>query len=572
MAVILTTLASFNLSNGTYPNGGDLQGSLIADANGDFFGTTIGGGAYGYGTVFEIVKTASGYASTPTTLVSFNGSNGANPYGGLIADANGDLFGTTENGGAYGTTAGTVFEIVKTASGYASTPTTLVSFGSDSNPKSDLIADANGDLFGTTLSGTVFEIVKTASDYASTPTTLVTFNGSDGAAPYGSLIADAHGDLFGTTVSGGANGTNDGTVFEIVKTASGYASTPTTLVSFNGSNGANPYGSLIADAKGDLFGTTSGMIGSGGVNGDGTVFEIAKTASGYASTPTTLISFNGSNGANPFGSLIADAKGDLFGTTAYGGTYNDGTVFEIVKTASGYASTPTVLVSFNADDGANPYCSLIADANGDLFGTTVGVTGGGGTVFEITGSGFIPLAISGLVASQQTSKFQLINPFASVQINDVTSSQTETVTVTSSTKAPLGLNLFDPNAAADGSHFSKNAYTVTGSAAAVTADLEGLVFNAGSGTTNFTIQVTDSAGAAATAATSIVSTKAPANNIVAAGSGENQPVGLDQSVALLSQYMASAFATTGSADSGIHAADPGGATSLQNFLARPQHT
>jgi uncharacterized repeat protein (TIGR03803 family) len=471
-----------------------------------------------------------------------------------------------------------VYEIIKTASGYQSTPITLASFtgnqlGGGGVPTSSLIADANGDLFGTTFDfgppGTVFEVVKTSSGYASTPTTLVAFDGINGACPYGSLIADANGDLFGTTTGNLTNGF--GTVFEIVKTASGYASSPTTLVTFNASDGAYPFGGLIADANGDLFGTTSGTIGSGGTNLDGTVFEIVKTASGYASTPTTLVSFDGSNGAHPQGSLIADANGDLFGTTAYGGAYNDGTVFEIVKTASGYASTPTVLVSFNSDDGANPYCSLIADANGDLFGTTVGVTGGGGTVFEITDSGFVPLAISGLVANEQTSKFQLIHPFASVEINDVTSSQTETVTITSSTKAPLGLNLFDPNAATDGSHFTKGAYTVTGSAAAVTADLEGLYFIAGSGITSFTIQVTDSAGATAKAATSIVSEKAPANNIVSAGSGENQPVGLDQSVALLSQYMASAFATSGSGDGAIHAADTAAATPQQFLLTSPQH-
>src|SRR5882724_9094361 len=121
MAVVLTTLASVNGSNGY-----GLAG-LIADPNGDLFGTTAGGGAFGFGTVFEIVKTASGYASAPTTLVSFNFTNGGNPFAGLIADANGDLFGTTTiEGGAL--SFGTVFEIVKTASGYASTPTTLVSF------------------------------------------------------------------------------------------------------------------------------------------------------------------------------------------------------------------------------------------------------------------------------------------------------------------------------------------------------------------------------------------------------------------------------------------------------------
>ena len=114
---------------------------------------------------------------------------------------------------------------------------------------------------------------------------------------------------------------------------------------------------MIADANGDLFGTTEG----GGVNDFGTVFEIPKTRAGYASTPTTLASFNGANGASLMGSLIADANGDLFGTTFTGGADSrfatgfggngDGTVFEIKKTPTGYASTPTTLVSFNSADG-----------------------------------------------------------------------------------------------------------------------------------------------------------------------------------------------------------------------------
>ena len=291
-----------------------------------------------------------------------------------------------------------VFEIAKTATGYASTPITLVSFNGANGayPTSSLIADADGDLFGTTYLdgannlGTVFEIAKTATGYASTPTTLVSFNGANGGRPYSSLIADANGDLFGTTTIGD----NLGTVFEIAKTATGYASTPTTLVSFNGANGQAPFGSLIADANGDLFGTTY----AGGANAGGTVFEIAKTAAGYASSPTTLVSFNGVNGAFPeqLGSLIADAHGDLFGTTVLGGASNLGTVFEIAKTATGYASTPTTLVSFNGANGAQPITSLIADANGDLFSTTVnGGSNGDGTVFEIAGSGFIALPING---------------------------------------------------------------------------------------------------------------------------------------------------------------------------------
>ncbi len=120
------------------------------------------------------------------------------------------------------------------------------------------------------------------------------------------------------------------------------------------------------------------------------MFEIAKTATGYATTPTTLVSFNTTNGAFPIAGLLADAAGNLFGTTNIGGTNNAGTVFEVVKTANGYASTPTTLVSFDTTSGANPFAGLIADSTGNLFGTT---NGGGvnskGTVFEITNSGFV---------------------------------------------------------------------------------------------------------------------------------------------------------------------------------------
>jgi uncharacterized repeat protein (TIGR03803 family) len=389
MTATLTTLVNFNFTNGAFPYDG-----LIADANGDLFGTTNVGGANNDGTVFEIVNTGTAgapiYASSPTTLVTFNGADGQAPSAGsLLADANGDLFGTTYFGGA--NNDGTVFEMVNTgtaaAPSYASSPTTLVSFdGTDGGPDASLIADSHGDLFGTTLAsgaangaGTVFEIVNTgtaaAPIYASSPTTLVSLNGINGGS-LGPLLIDAHGDLFGTTLQGGANG--DGSVFEIVNTgttaAPSYASTPTTLVSFNGTNGEASLGHLVVDAHGDLFGVTN----TGGANNDGTVFEMVNTgtaaAPSYASSPTTLVSFNGGNGANPYGGLIADAHGDLFGTTQFGGANNDGTVFEIANigtaTAPIYASSPTTLVSFDGTNGAISFSSLLADSNGDLFGTT----------------------------------------------------------------------------------------------------------------------------------------------------------------------------------------------------------
>jgi len=380
----LTTLVKFAGTNGANPHA-----PLLFDAAGDLFGTTQHGGAYGgptgYGTVFELVKTGAGYASTPTTLVSFNGTDGADPYGGLIADAAGDLFGVTQSG--------TVYEIVKTGSGYAATPTVLVTFnGTDgASPEGELLADPAGDLFGVTQEGgaygkgTVFEIAKTAGGYASTPTVLVSFNGTNGADPTRPLIFDRFYDLYSTTAQGGAY--NDGTVFEIANTGGfgSYASTPTTLVSFNGSDGAQPFGGVIMDTAGDLFGTTA----AGGASGNGTVFEIANTIvpfnpGRYAATPTVLVSFSGGY-SDSLSGLIADARGDLFGTTTNltAGGDNNGTVFEITKTASGYTSAPLLIDAFNGTNGAVPDGTpLIVDSAGNLFGTTYSGGFGDGTVFE----------------------------------------------------------------------------------------------------------------------------------------------------------------------------------------------
>ena len=209
---------------------------------------------------------------------------------------------------------------------------------------------------------------------AATQTTLVNFPYITGSGPgLSDLIADSDGDLFGVApVAPNNEGEDNGLVFEIAKTAGGYASTPTTLASFD--DGV-PQGSLIADANGDLF----GMTGNGGENDDGTVFEIAKTPTGYASAPTTLASLNAAQDASePHLGLIADAEGDLFGTTFEGGANGVGTVFKVAKTLTGYASAPATLVSFVRANtafpplefplGAFPVASLIADAKGDLFG------------------------------------------------------------------------------------------------------------------------------------------------------------------------------------------------------------
>jgi uncharacterized repeat protein (TIGR03803 family) len=388
-----TLLTSFDESKVALPMAG-----LMSDAAGDLFGTTRQGGDNGYGSVFEIPKTPSGYGSVDT-LVSFDVLDGEYPEAGLISDANGDLFGTTAGGGR-DNGFGTVFEIPKTSSGYGPIQT-LVSFNvadfgvsGPGNLQAGLTSDAAGDLFGTSGGGasgwgTVFEIPKTPDGYGLAQI-LASFDYSNGGDLQAGLISDANGDLFGTTnegglLSGGASG--QGTVFEIPKTASGYGPLQT-LVVFGGSNGARPEAGLISDVVGDLFGTTT----AGGLYEKGTVFEIPLTSSGYGPVQI-LLSFNGSNGVFPSGGLIIDGTGDLLGTTVQGGasyganSFGYGAIFEIPKTSSGYGPAQ-ILLSFsgsnNGPDGAYPYGDLISDGHGDLFGTTAqGGAFGNGAVFEL---------------------------------------------------------------------------------------------------------------------------------------------------------------------------------------------
>jgi len=350
----LSTLATFTGANGAKP-----LSDLVSDAAGDLFGVTSGGGADNDGTIFEIAKSTGAL----TTMASFTGANGADPWG-VTSDAAGDLFGTTANGGADGD--GTVFEIAKSTGEL----TTLATFtgANGENPFGTVINDAAGDLFGTTAfggadgDGTVFEIAKSTGEL----TTLATFTGANGATPAGSLTIDAEGDLFGTTANGRVDG--DGTVFEIAKSTGEL----TTLATFTGSNGEYPERGLTIDAAGDLFGTTF----LGGADNDGTVFEIVKSTGALI----TLATFTGANGASPLSELVSDAAGDLFGTTETGGADNDGTAFEIAK-STGLLST---LATFTGANGAELDGGLTINSAGDLFGTTYyGGANDDGTVFEL---------------------------------------------------------------------------------------------------------------------------------------------------------------------------------------------
>ena len=311
--------------------------------------------------MFEVAKGSN----TITTLVSFNGTNGATPNS-LVRNSQGHVYGTTQRGGTYND--GTVF------GSYAG----IVFNGYDGADPNSLVLDGQGNLYGTTgwggadNDGTVFEIAKGSFGF----TTVASFNGTNGDFPFqNSLVVDGQGNLYGTASGGGAY--NEGTVFEIAKGSN----TITTLASFNGTNGDFP-SSLVLDGQGNLYGTTGqggyGTTNSNPDSGYGTVFEIAQGSN----TITTLASFNETNGPGA-DSLVRDSRGNLYGTTVDGGADNEGIVFEIAQGSN----TVTTLTSFNGTNGDLPApSSLVLDGQGNLYGAA---SGGGayneGTVFELSG-------------------------------------------------------------------------------------------------------------------------------------------------------------------------------------------
>ncbi len=384
-AATLVTLGQFTPTAGTYTNGAAPGVGLIADSAGNLFGTTnVGGTAGGGGTVFELTKSGSSY-SAPTAIASFSytGGSGSQALSGLTIDAAGNLFGTTYYGGTSG--KGTVYEIAKSGGSYGSI-TTLANFNTTngSGPDAGLVSDAAGNLFGTTQlggssgNGTVFEIAKSGGGYGAL-TTLANLDTASGTHPTAPLAIDSAGNLFGQTQSGGTSGF--GTVFEIAKTGGSFGSVQTlaNLAYVNGRTGG-----LTLDGNGNLFGTTNG----GGSDNSGTLFEVPKTGGAYSAL-TTILSFNHTAaGGSPNGGLLIDAAGDIFGGLDSGGNSNSGAIFKVTNTAGSY-SAPVSLVFFSPSVSPDPNPGLIADASGNIFGTTYNFSSAGeGSVFEITSSGY----------------------------------------------------------------------------------------------------------------------------------------------------------------------------------------
>jgi uncharacterized repeat protein (TIGR03803 family) len=369
----LQVIASFDGDNGAAPTS-----TVTLDAQGDIFGTANGGGSGNVGTVWEI---AAG-TNTITTLASFQGTNGSTPQSPTL-DSAGNLYGVTVGGGS--ANKGTVWEIAKGSS----TITTLASFtgANGANPYGTVTVDSQGNVFGTTSiggsngSGTVWEIVKGSG----TVTTLASFNNSNNtsAIPKGGVTVDAQGNLFGTTYNGGTG--QIGTVWELPSGSHSII----TLATFNGANGGLPQGAVTVASNGNIYGTAWAL----GPGGQGTVWELVKNTG----TITVLGSFTNDTGGYPYGSVLVNSQGDVFGTAAYGGAGDSGTLWEIVK-GSG---TVTTLANFNTDlTGGIPEGGLTLNAQGDIVGTAqTGGTDGYGTVWEFTPNAVVPEPSSGVLAS-----------------------------------------------------------------------------------------------------------------------------------------------------------------------------
>ncbi len=370
------------------PAGDRPYGYVIPDRVGNVYGTTSDGGGGGqfnfpFGVIYKLDRNGK-----ETVLHKFNGgpTDGEIPWAGLVADPVGNLYGTTSGGGSLN--FGSVFKLSNTGS-----ERLLYSFhGNDGAiPLAALVIDAAGNLYGTTTGcgasglncgdqfGKVFKI-----DQSGKETVLHTFTKTNGGGefPQSGLIRDAAGNLYGTTQASG--GVGHGTVYKLDT-----AGRETVLHTFMGPEGKWPqFGSLIADASGNLYGVTN----NGGKSNVGVVFKLAPTGKF-----TVLYDFKGGvDGGNPNAPLVRDAAGNIYGTAPWGGGIGCGggpgcgIIFKIDS-----AGRKSVLHSFSSgNDGANPLDGLIADSSGNLYGvtewggdTTVqcgGITTGCGVVFKLS--------------------------------------------------------------------------------------------------------------------------------------------------------------------------------------------
>jgi uncharacterized repeat protein (TIGR03803 family) len=389
-----TVIYNFNsyTGDGLYPYSG-----LVADKAGNLYGTTYQGGANNVGSVFELKL--SGGVWTETLLYSFAGDatgDGEYPvYSPLVFDAAGNLYGTTQYGGSTSCNCGTVFELTKSGSTWKETVlhAFLGSAQKDGyGPQAGLSLDTAGNLYGTTYQGGTFN-VGTVFQLQPSKTTwkykvIHNFNTQNGGAgyPLGGITPGANGYFYGTTYYGGF-AYNAGTIYRLFEARNSWVG-ENVFYFLEGGDGIYPDSSLAMDAKGNMYGTTYyGGAAETCSGGCGTVYKLTAGANN-SYTQSVIYSFKAGvkDGQYPFdgAGVTLDAKGDLYGTTYQGGsTENAGTVYELKPSGNSYKES--LLWSFDtvSGDGYYPRGGVIL-VKGNVFGTTyAGGSHGAGTVYEI---------------------------------------------------------------------------------------------------------------------------------------------------------------------------------------------
>jgi uncharacterized repeat protein (TIGR03803 family) len=329
------TLVSFDGSSGYSPGGYGPLGGVVADAAGNLYGMAQAGGVHGYGVVFKLAPDGKG-GWTETVLHAFDGVDGSQPVASLVFDKAGNLYGTTSFGGAQAYGRGNVFKLSPNSDG-TWTETVLLTFngGNGWRPLGGLTFDAAGNLYGTTdeggasgYFGNVYKLSPGANGKW-TETVLYSFDGNDGAYGIGNVVLDRAGNLYGATFGGGGTSCEFGcgVVFELSPGSNGSWSYTVPYRFSGGSDGANPYAGLALDGAGNLYGTTAFGGDFVCLDGCGVVFKLARDGQDQWSY-TVLNSFEVTNGTGPESNVILGPAGMLFGTTVSGGNGN-GVVFEL---------------------------------------------------------------------------------------------------------------------------------------------------------------------------------------------------------------------------------------------------
>ncbi len=342
---------------------------FTADAKGNLYAATASGGTDSDGVVFMLTPTGK-----ETILYEFKGQasgDGAYPHGRLAFDAKGNIYGTTQSGGTNGT--GTVYELTHGSSGWKEK--VLYTFSASgqtdgSNPSAGMVIASDGTMYSTAANGgaygagAAFSLKKTSKGWKQT--VIHSFNyPADGGFLYDGLMADAAGNLYGVAPSGGTAGY--GVVYRLSQTKKGWVET--VIYNFTNQNGDGSglyWIDLISDSAGNIYGATS----FGGTNTTGTVWELVHSKSKKTYSEKILYEFGtsgGGDGNNPYGGLVMDSKGNLYGTTLNGGTDNFGAVYKVAK--SGKKWQETVLHSFvGGTDGEQPTGNLYIDSTDKLYG------------------------------------------------------------------------------------------------------------------------------------------------------------------------------------------------------------